>query len=47
MEDETLSEAQREFVASAIVSAEALLGIIGQILDFAKLESGARCTRSW
>ena len=41
MEDETLSEAQREFVASAIVSAEALLGIIGQILDFAKLESGS------
>ncbi|ACO69972.1 predicted protein, partial [Micromonas commoda] len=32
-------EPQREFVSSAIVSAEALLGIIGQILDFAKLES--------
>ena len=41
IEDETLGEAQREFVASAIVSAEALLGIIGQILDFAKLESGS------
>jgi signal transduction histidine kinase len=41
LEDETLSEAQREFVSSAIVSAEALLGIIGQILDFAKLESGS------
>ena len=41
LEDDTLSEAQREFVSSAIVSAEALLGIIGQILDFAKLESGS------
>ena len=40
MEDESLTEPQREFVSSAIVSAEALLGIIGQILDFAKLESG-------
>ena len=41
LEDESLTEAQREFVGSAIVSAEALLGIIGQILDFAKLESGS------
>ena len=41
LEDDSLSEAQREFVSSAIVSAEALLGIIGQILDFAKLESGS------
>ena len=39
LEDDTLTEPQREFVSSAIVSAEALLGIIGQILDFAKLES--------
>ena len=42
LEDESgWTEAQREFVGSAIVSAEALLGIIGQILDFAKLESGS------
>ena len=41
LEDESLTEEQREFVGSAIVSAEALLGIIGQILDFAKLESGS------
>ena len=41
LEDDTLTEPQREFVSSAIVSAEALLGIIGQILDFAKLESGS------
>ena len=41
LEDESLSEPQREFVSSTIVSAEALLGIIGQILDFANLESGS------
>jgi signal transduction histidine kinase len=34
MEDETLTEAQREFVSSAIVSAEALLGIIGAYWAF-------------
>ena len=28
-------------MGSAVVSAEALLGIIGQILDFAQLESGS------
>lgn len=41
LDDTSLTDSQREFVSSAIVSAEALLGIIGQILDFAKLESGS------
>ena len=35
-----LSEEQREYLSTAYSSAESLLGIINQVLDFSKLESG-------